>query len=266
MKKKKRRFPQSSFRERLSRRSEKRESGYFDTDPECRQVNWATLPMTLTKPMREHMFQKTVAAILVVIFLVLFSLYNHSLTNRLVDTVHYLTVHQMSPAEFVEQAKPVIQSVRDFNWRKFQNGAKPSPNSVPNPPDAEAMYVPVSGILASPYGTRLDSTGERMEMHYGIDVTADPGSPVFAAYSGTVSLIKEHDPYGLTIYLDHNKLNLVTIYGRVADVRVAAGDKVARGQQIASVAAAAGGESHLHFEVWKDRQPVDPEEFLNPVQ
>ncbi len=266
MKKKKRRSPQTSLRDRLSRRSQQRDSAYFDTDPDCRQTSWAALPMTLTRPMREHMFQKTVAAILVVIFLGLFSLYNHSLTNRLVDAVHYLTVHQMSPAELVEQAKPVIQTVRDFNWRRFQNGAKPNPNPDPGSADTEAMYVPVSGVLASPYGARLDSTGERMEMHYGIDVTADPGSPVFAAYSGTVSLIKEHDHYGLTIYLDHSKLNLVTIYGRVSDVLVAAGDQVARGQQIASVATASGGESHLHFEVWKDRQPVDPEVFLNPVQ
>jgi hypothetical protein len=256
--KKKWKSPQTSLRDRLEQRAARREkASCADVRPEGPQIRWENLPATLFKPMREHMFEKTVAAIVVVICLGLFSLFNLPLTNRLVDGIHYLTVHQTHPSEWVEAARPVMQNVRDFNWRRGEQ-VKPPP---PDPTNGEqAMAAPVNGVLSSPYGPRTDQSGQT-EMHYGIDVLTEADAPVYAAFAGTVSLIKEHPVYGLTIYLEHPD-RMVTIYGRVAGVQVAAGDRVARGQKLAAVAAAADGASHLHFEVWKDSLPVNPEDYL----
>ena len=261
-KKKKWHGNRSSLRERLQERAQRRDDSAFfcEPDPDCRQLRWENLPATLLQPMREHMFHKTVAAVLVVICLGLFSLFNLPVLNRFVDAVHYLTVYQMEPADLVVAAKPVMQSVRDFSWRGTQSGT-PSPAPDPASVGEEQMAVPVNGILVSPYGPRFSESGEQMEMHYGIDVGADAGSPVFAAFSGTVSMVREHPDYGLTVYLEHPG-NLVTIYGRVTHVTVQDGDRVNRGQEIAAVAPAPSGDSRLHFEVWQDSQPVNPEEFL----
>jgi biotin carboxyl carrier protein len=260
-KKKKMRSPQSTLRERLDQRAARRESTLFaDPAPECKQIIWQNIPATMLQPMRDHIFEKTVAAIIVVICLGLFSLLNVPLTNRLVDAAHYLTVHQLQPAELVEAAKPVMQSVRDFNWRRTPSDEIPG-TTQPEENDG-IMVAPVNGVLTSSYGPRLNSAGEQMEAHYGIDVTTDPGAPVYAAFSGTVKLVSEHPVYGLTIYLEHPD-NMVTIYGRVAEPVVAAGERVTRGQTIAVVFTPLSGDSHLHFEVWQNSEPVNPEDFLS---
>lgn len=258
-KKNKWQLPKSTLRERLQQRAAKREDSLWsEPDPECKRLRLENFPAQIIRPMNEHIFQKSVAAILVVICLGLFSLLNIPLTNRVVDAVHYLTVHQVSPSELVESARPVMQTVRDFNWRSTSKTVTPDPvDSVP-----ETMAVPVNGVLVSPYGTRAHPHEDRMEMHYGIDVAADDGSPVYAAFSGTVSLVQEHPVYGITVYLEHEE-STVTIYGRIAEPQVSPGERVIRGQMLGVVAPVSQGDSHLHFEVWKEGQPVDPQEFLD---
>jgi murein DD-endopeptidase MepM/ murein hydrolase activator NlpD len=258
-KKKKWQLPKSTLRERLQQRASKREDSLWsEPDPESKRLSLENLPAQFIRTMNEHLFQKSVAAILVVICLGLFSLLNLPLTNRLVDAVHYLTVHQVSPTELVESARPVMQTVRDFNWRRHSETAEPNPvNRV-----SETMAVPVNGVLVSPYGIRTHPYEDRIEMHYGIDVAADSGSPVYAAFSGRVSLVQEHPVYGITVYVEHDE-DMVTIYGRIAEPQVSSGEQVIRGQMLGVIAPVSQGDSHLHFEVWKEGQPVDPQEFLD---
>ncbi|MBT9140718.1 MAG: Murein DD-endopeptidase MepM [Dehalococcoidia bacterium] len=250
------------LRERAESREERRRYGqlFAEADSEYRQISWEDLPVKMLKPLQEHLFQKTVAAILTVICLGLFSLLNLPLTNRITATIHYLTVHQANPAELVQTAKPVIQSVRDFNWRRTAV-VPPTPDPANGQLSDETMAAPVNGIVKRAYGSSLSLESGQVEMHHGIDVAAAVGSSVFAAFSGTVSLIKGHPDHGLTVYLEHPG-NKVTIYGRVMDIAVAAGESVVRGQIIAKVAPTAAGESHLHFELWENKQPVDPEKYL----
>ena len=262
-KKKKWHAPKSTLRDRLEERKTRRDySSFFaGEDADGRQFRWEKLPATLVKPMGDHMFQKTVAAVLVVICLGLFSLLNLPLTNRFVDAVHYLTVYQTSPAEVLNAAKPVMQSVREFSWRRTSVPPTPQPGGN----DEDEMAAPVNGILASSFGPRLDAEGQQMEMHYGIDVASEAGSPVYAAFSGKVMLVQEHQPLGLTIYLEHPE-SLVTIYGRVAEPLVKSGDQVSRGQKIAVVATNSSSPSHLHFEIWLEGQPVNPEDFIKDTE
>ena len=253
--------PQSKLRERLAQAQNREQSYSGDYSQDYRQNHFESIPAALLKQLRENMFQKTVAAIIVVICLGLFSILNQPLTNRVVDTVHHFTVYQMNPADLVEKAKPVMQSIRDFSWFKGTTQTPPVTTPTTNTPPEE-MSAPVNGTLASPYGMRTASDGKTTEMHYGIDVTATAGSPVYAAFAGTVTLVKEHELLGTTVYIQHAD-DAVTIYGRVSDVKVAAGAKVTKGQEIAKVTAVTTGDSHLHFEVWQEKQPIDPETLLD---
>ncbi len=251
-KKRKWQVPHSKLRDRISKRGGTRDTSWGQA--EDGSLRWQNFPGLLLRQVNEHFFQKSVAAMLVVILLGLFSLLNYPLTNRMVDAVHNLTVHQINPGELADQIQPVFQSVRDFDWRRQEK--KPEGNTYE---PEEIMGAPASGTLISPYGTR--QAGDGTEMHYGIDVAAEEGSPVYAALSGVVSLIQEHPLYGLTIYLQHDE-TLVTVYGRCSSPIVEEGTRVGRGQQIAVVATGETGESHLHFEVWKEGQPLDPQEFM----
>ncbi|HZK24256.1 MAG TPA: M23 family metallopeptidase [Oscillospiraceae bacterium] len=252
--------PQFGLRERLAQRRAKSSTSYYNEyTQDYKQPQALDLPYLLTKHWRENQFQKTVAAIIVIICLGAVSLFNTPLTNRVVDWAYQLTVKQTNPTDIIAAAQPVLASLRDFSWRQQSTTEDPLANETVTTLDG--MVAPVNGELSSPYGARIITGSNEMEMHYGIDVSAEPGSPVYAALAGTVTVVDPaHPVLGETIYLQHVD-DTVTIYGRVTGSLVIAGDQVAQGAEIAKIAAAEG-ESHLHFEVWQEKQPVDPEPYL----
>ncbi|NLN06009.1 MAG: M23 family metallopeptidase [Firmicutes bacterium] len=260
--KKKWQRPRSSLRARLDGRQERSVRHSYGSVDGFGGEGFADIPQALIRQLRDNMFEKTVAAIIVVLCLGVFSLFNFSPAERITEYAYRLTVSNMDPTSWIEAAKPVMHAIRELKWFRGSQ-APPAAVGDENEPAAPIgkMIAPVNGVLSSPFGTRLAADGESLEMHYGIDVAAEPGSPVYAAFAGTVNLIKEHEVYGTTIYLLHEN-DMVTIYGRVTDVTVSAGDDVAAGQVIAAVASKEDGGSHLHFEIWEEKQPVDPETYL----
>ncbi|SEN46845.1 murein hydrolase activator EnvC family protein [Lihuaxuella thermophila] len=122
----------------------------------------------------------------------------------------------------------------------------------------ELMW-PANGRMTSPYGWRNG------RMHEGIDIANDIGTPIYAADSGTVSLMKsDPDGYGYYIVINHGN-GLSTLYAHMyrSSVTVSLGQRVRKGQRIASIGN--NGRStgpHLHFEVHKNGNPVDPMPYL----
>src|SRR5690606_5358717 len=97
----------------------------------------------------------------------------------------------------------------------------------------------------------------------GIDIQVPEGTPVKAAENGVVIYagdgLKE---FGNTVLVRHDN-GLVTVYGHASELKVSRGDKVKRGQQIASSGMSGVADSpRLHFEVRKNSAPVDPTTFL----
>ncbi|NLM52024.1 MAG: M23 family metallopeptidase [Firmicutes bacterium] len=252
--------PRSDLRQRLEQRQLYKESfGGFGKES-------AGLPVVLLRQLQENLFEKTVAAIMVVLILGAFSLWHTDFTGRVVDWVYTLTVSHSQPSAWLERAKPVMQTLSNlYPSRDNSRNNVPADTATGEETwEEETMVHPVSGVLSSPFGTRPAADGQNIEMHYGIDVTTEPGAPVYAAFAGKVSLVQEHERYGTTIYLQHDN-DLVTIYGRVTAPLVAVGEQVAQGQEIAKVAPAPEGESHLHFEIWENKRPVDPQKFLTEI-
>ena len=100
------------------------------------------------------------------------------------------------------------------------------------------------------------SSGE--ETHPGIDIAVPPGSAVRAAGGGTVLQTGEEAEYGLFVLLEHPG-GLQTMYGHLSRATVAAGQAVDAGQVI-GLSGNSGRSSapHLHFEIRRDGQPIDP--------
>lgn len=117
---------------------------------------------------------------------------------------------------------------------------------------------PVSGEVLVPYN--ISPGTARNE---GVDFAADPGSPIVAAADGEVALVSQSLGGLGTIVLIRHPNDVLTVYGRVADVSVSKGSRVASGQQIGVVAQGDGaGPPKMHFEIRRGAESVDPEDYI----
>jgi murein DD-endopeptidase MepM/ murein hydrolase activator NlpD len=114
--------------------------------------------------------------------------------------------------------------------------------------------------MTSPWGFRM--RGWHPDMHNGVDVAADEGTPVKAMKSGTVVQAGEASGYGLVVIMEHGD-NLRTIYGHLSRIAVRQGERVRGGTVIGNVGHTGNATGpHLHFEVWRWGQPDDPVPLL----
>ena len=112
-------------------------------------------------------------------------------------------------------------------------------------------------------------TLEKWCTHEGVDIAAERGTAVKAVADGVVSEIKNDPRYGITIVIDHQN-GLKTKYCNLAnDEMVKPNLIVKQGDVIGCVGSTAAFESveqsHLHFEVLMNNQPVDPILYLPKV-
>lgn len=139
--------------------------------------------------------------------------------------------------------------------------------SVDDEPDARAAAratppaLAGSATLAWPLeeGVLLrDYSREGLVPYEGLMLAAPAGTPVLAAADGDVLHVGQEGGYGTMVLVRHPG-DLVTIYAHVDDVKVAPGERVRRGQAIATVGTSGRAESpQLHFQVRSGRTPVDP--------
>ncbi|HEV2740425.1 MAG TPA: peptidoglycan DD-metalloendopeptidase family protein [Candidatus Elarobacter sp.] len=121
---------------------------------------------------------------------------------------------------------------------------------------------PVSGPITSPFGWRMHPVYHRMILHRGLDIGVPTGTPVVAAGGGTIILASYQGDCGNMIAIDHHG-GLSTIYCHLSQIFVSVGQEIQRGQAIG--AAGATGDAtgpHVHFQVMKNGNPVDPMTYL----
>ena len=160
-------------------------------------------------------------------------------------------------------------------------GISPPPSALaPSVSAARAAraYGAVGALSASPLAaaTRLTSSfGERRDpidgdvrAHAGLDLAAPQGSPVRAAGPGVVVRSGDAGGYGNLVVIDHGGHDgLQTRYAHLARTDVKPGDRVAAGTVIGAVGQTGRATGpHLHFEVRRDGQAVDPKKELTPLK
>lgn len=123
---------------------------------------------------------------------------------------------------------------------------------------------PASGRLSSNYGYRSFNGGG---FHYGIDIAAPQGTPVYAAASGVVTRANYSSSYGNVIYIYHPSIDKTTVYAHLHSMSVSSGQQVDAGQNIGGIGNTGRSfGNHLHFEVhnglWKQHGGVNPMNFL----
>lgn len=117
------------------------------------------------------------------------------------------------------------------------------------------FFTPVQGVVTSEFSTQKD--------HFGVDVATKEGESVKAVFDGTVIFAGWSPEVGHVIQI-HHRNNLVSIYKHCSVVLKRKGDFVTAGEVIGMVGNT--GEyttgAHLHFELWEDGQPLNPQDYL----
>lgn len=121
---------------------------------------------------------------------------------------------------------------------------------------------PVQGVVSSGFGPRNDPFIGEKTFHNGVDIAAPAGSPVKAPTAGHVISSGWTRGYGNMVEVDHGD-GLVARYAHNSANLVTPGDQVSAGQSIALVGSTGRAtNAHLHFEVRRHGQPVDPRFLL----
>lgn len=117
--------------------------------------------------------------------------------------------------------------------------------------------------ITSTYGNRTDPFLGRLALHAGIDFRASPGTDIRATGSGTVVSAGYNGGYGLMVEVDHGN-GITTRYAHLSGLRVREGETIKRGQTIADSGNTGRSTGpHLHYEIRRYGEPLDPMRFLN---
>lgn len=121
-----------------------------------------------------------------------------------------------------------------------------------------------TGQLIRPaYGTISSRFGRRSRgYHTGVDFANPIGTPIAASDNGVVIKAGWYGGYGNMVEINHGN-GIVTLYAHCSALLVKNGETVKKGQVIAKVGSTGNSTGpHLHFEVRKNGQPVDPMPYL----
>ena len=126
-----------------------------------------------------------------------------------------------------------------------------------------AWPAPSYTRISDDYGYRIHPILNVQQFHNGVDMAAPGGSPILAAYDGTVTAAAYSSTMGNYIMIDHGD-NLYTIYMHASKLYVSKGQEVVKGQKIAAVGTTGRSTgNHLHFSVRLNGSYVSPWNYLS---
>ena len=243
-----------------------------------------------------------VAIFLAVLLVILYSVYNKKLNDisksmlsseQIIGLVPNTVENEGNPIETtgstisktIEQAQEEINKIEENkteNETEIINETTETSNTEENIQEVETVTevqeevkkelifaYPVEGEILRDYAMDeliFSETLDEWTVHQGMDIKADRTTVVKASEAGTVAAIKNDPRYGLTVIIEHED-GFKTIYSNLLTTEfVVEDEKVEKGQSIGTVGNSAvfeiADEPHLHFEMLKDGEYVDPKLYL----
>lgn len=130
-------------------------------------------------------------------------------------------------------------------------------NSGTNRTDFSSIhfYPPIKGLVTNAFNPS--------ENHYGTDIVTASNKVVVAALDGTVIIANWTLETGYVVQIQHDN-NLVSIYKHNSELLKKVGNHVTAGEAIAIIGNSGELTSgpHLHFELWHNGTPIDPEDYV----
>jgi murein DD-endopeptidase MepM/ murein hydrolase activator NlpD len=225
---------------------------------------------------------KQLAAVLVIMLLLLLLKYTKNETGIFLNEkarMFFYSDYTEPTTEVFNKVSPYIQKTLSGDLTEGQQGNEDSESAqdaetteaVNTEESSEAAETkmsfiineyPLVGQITSKFGERINPITKKDEIHTGIDIDAKKGTAVKAVKDGTVEECIKDKNLGLMIAIDHGN-GYKTRYAHLMDMEVIKGDTVKAGDIIGH-----SGDSgqvtapHLHFEITKDGEAQNPEEFL----
>lgn len=118
-----------------------------------------------------------------------------------------------------------------------------------------SLFQPVEGMVSEPFNVN--------DKHYAVDIATDKNEPVKSTADGRVIFAEWTAETGFVIIIEH-PFSLISVYKHNASLLKTQGDFVREGEVIALTGNTGDLSSgtHLHFELWRDGNPIDPQEFI----
>ncbi len=129
--------------------------------------------------------------------------------------------------------------------------------------DGGSFILPIASYkyVSSKYGWRIHPIYGTQKFHSGVDLAANYGTAIYAAYSGVVAGAGYNSSMGNYVMINHGD-GLYTVYMHASSLDVKEGDVVATGQTIAKVGSTGNSTgNHLHFSVRLNGEYVDPNNY-----
>ena len=125
----------------------------------------------------------------------------------------------------------------------------------------ELFWPVLSTEITSKYGKRVHPISNKEKIHNGIDIKAVTGAAVMSSVDGTVTYAGRNGGYGNFIEV-RRRDGLTVRYAHLNKINTVVGNNVKMGDKIGEVGSTGVSTgSHLHFEVLKDGNSVNPMDF-----
>ena len=120
---------------------------------------------------------------------------------------------------------------------------------------------PVEGSVIESFGQHYHPVYKNVKMPFnnGVTLAVARGAQVHAVFDGTVTQVVMIPGYNQCVMVQHG--SYFTFYCKLKSVSVKLGDKVKTGQVLGTVDTISG-EDQFHFQLWKERTPQNPENWL----
>ncbi|MDR3093580.1 MAG: M23 family metallopeptidase [Bacteroidales bacterium] len=151
-----------------------------------------------------------------------------------------------------EQDSLLRKQVEEEEQFNFATGSSPSKETSIL---KTHFFKPINGVVTNHFNMK--------ENHFGIDLVAKPNEVVKAVLDGTVVISTWTIETGYIIEIQHNA-NLLSVYKHNANLLKKSGEQVKAGDAIAIIGNSGDLSTgpHLHFEIWQNGKPVNPEDFI----
>lgn len=122
---------------------------------------------------------------------------------------------------------------------------------------------PAQGVVVDRFGQHYHPvfTNLKLPFNNGISIATAKSAAVQAVFDGVVKQIVVMPGYNQCVLVQHG--NYFSFYCKLKSTSVKAGDKVKTGQKIGTVDTI-NGETQLHFQIWQNNKPQNPETWLRP--
>ena len=120
---------------------------------------------------------------------------------------------------------------------------------------------PAEGPVIDRFGQHYHPVFTKLKLPFnnGITIALPKGTEVRAVFDGVVKQIVVMPGYNQCVLVQHG--NYFSFYCKLKTTSVKAGDRVRTGQTIGEVDTI-NGQTQLHFQIWKDQTPQNPETWL----